>query len=178
MTLAEALDVMHGLLFALGEIHDDGIIHRNLHPGCVVVNKAGDVTLTGFELAVGPGMPPAGGRCEMSGALVTMSPEQILGAGCDARSDIFQAGVIFYQMLTGKPPFAAPGAWSKAKKIVSEDPAPPSSVSPSVPASLDVISLRALAKDPSQRYERAAEFAVRWRGLCPLTSAKRMSASG
>ena len=159
LTLAKALDLMHGLLFELAQIHDSRIIHRNLHPGCILVDAAGNVTITGFGLAVGPGLPHAGNRGELSGAVVTMSPEQIQGTGCDARSDIFQAGVIFYQMLTGEPPFAALGAWSSAKKILSEDPAPPSSVNPAIPPLLDGVVLRALAKDPSQRYERAAEFA-------------------
>jgi len=160
LTLTQALNLMRNLLGALGKIHADEIVHRNLHPGCVLVDEVGRVTLTGLELAVGPGMPATGTSGEMSGAWVTMSPEQIQGEDCDLRSDIFQVGVIFYQLLTGKPPFAAPGAWSRAKQILGEDPAPPSSIDAAVPAWLDGVSLRALAKERSKRYGSAAEFAA------------------
>ena len=149
---------MRNLLGELAKVHADGIVHRNLHRECVLVDKAGRVTLTGFELAVGPGLPRTGTRGEMSGAWVTMSPEQIQGTGCDTRSDIFQAGVIFYQLLTGIPPFAAAGAWGRAKQIISENPTPPSSIDATIPAWLDAAALRALAKDPSQRYGSAADF--------------------
>jgi serine/threonine protein kinase len=160
LTPDQALNLMRSLLGALGKIHADEIVHRNLHPGCVLVDEAGRVTLTGFELAVGPGMLGTGAGGEMSGGWVTMSPEQIQGEGCDARSDIFQVGVIFYQLLTGKPPFAAPGAWSRAKQILNEDPAPPSSIDVAIPAWLDGVSLRALAKERTQRYGSAGEFAA------------------
>jgi eukaryotic-like serine/threonine-protein kinase len=167
LTLAQALNLMRSRLGALGKMHADEIVHRNLHSGCVLVDEAGRVTLTGFDLAVGPGMPGTGAKGEMSGAWVTMSPEQIQGAGCDARSDIFQVGVIFYQLLTGTPPFAASGAWSRAKQILSEDPAPPSSINAAIPAWLDVVSLRALAKERNQRYGSAAEFAAALASAAP-----------
>jgi len=159
-TLAEALDLMRNLLDALAKVHADGIVHRNLHRGCVLVDREGRVSLTGFDLAVGPGLSHRESKGEMSGALVSMSPEQIQGTGCDARSDIFQVGVIFYELLTGKPPFNAPGAWGRAKQTLSEDPALPSSVDAAIPGWLDVASLRALAKDPNQRYGSAAEFSA------------------
>jgi serine/threonine-protein kinase len=159
-TPAEALDLMRSLLCALAKLHADGIVHRNLHPGCVLVDEAGRVTLAGLALAAGPGLPRTGTDGELSGALVTMSPEQIQGTGCDIRSDIFQAGVIFYQLLTGIPPFAAAGAWGRAKQVIGEDPTPPSLIDAAIPAWLDAATLRALAKDPSQRYGSAAEFAA------------------
>jgi serine/threonine-protein kinase len=158
---------MRRLLLALGNIHTKKIVHRNLHPGCVLVDHAGRVTISGLDLAVGPGLPATTNHGEMAGGWVTMSPEQIQGAGCDARSDIFQAGVIFYQLLTGEPPFAASGAWGRAKKILSEDPAPPSSINTAIPAWLDTASLRALAKQPSQRYGSAAEFAAALASAAP-----------
>lgn len=157
-TVGEALDLMRKLLGALAKVHADGIVHRNLHRGCVFVDESGRVTLTGFELAVGPGLPTRDSKGEMSGALVTMSPEQIQGAGCDARTDIFQVGVIFYQLITGRPPFDASGAWGRAKQTLSTDPPLPSSINKAIPTWLDVVLLRALAKDPKKRYENADEF--------------------
>jgi eukaryotic-like serine/threonine-protein kinase len=109
---------------------------------------------------VGPGLPDRGCQGEISGVLVTMSPEQVMGTGCDARSDLFQVGIIFYELLTGEPPFDAQGGWSKTRNIATEDPAPPSSIDAAIPAWLDAIVLRALAKDPHLRYGSAAEFSA------------------
>jgi serine/threonine protein kinase len=96
----------------------------------------------------------------MVGTPAYMSPEQVQGLSIDHRTDIFSAGVLLYQLLTNARPFTGTGAWAIAKKIVLENPPAPSAVNASLLPELDKIVLKALAKEPDQRYGRACEFAA------------------
>lgn len=159
LPLAKALQLARALLGELRKLHADGVIHRNLHPGCVRLDPGGGVTLAGLELARtknAPNPPPGG---EMSGAIRTMAPEQVLGGPTDERTDVYQAGLIFYRLMTGKPAFEAQGAWSLARKVSSEDPVPPSIVDPEVPRALSDLILKALSRNAADRFSSAAEFA-------------------
>ena len=89
-----------------------------------------------------------------------MSPEQILGMPVGSRADIFAAGVILYQFLTGQRPFVGGGPFAVQRKIVQDPAPPPSQINPAVPPAFDAIVERALAKQPEQRYESAAAFAA------------------
>jgi serine/threonine-protein kinase len=100
----------------------------------------------------------------MVGTPAFMSPEQIKGEKVDGRTDIFSAGTILYQLLTGEQPFKGEGAWTVAKRIVEEDPPPPSRLAVSVSPALDAVVHKALAKEPAQRYGKAREFAAALRG--------------
>src|SRR5436189_170270 len=94
----------------------------------------------------------------MVGTPAYMSPEQIQGQRIDRRTDIFSAGIILYQFLTGQKPFSGEGAWTVAKKIVQEDPPMPSSINVALSPEFDRVVAKALAKDPDQRFATAREF--------------------
>jgi serine/threonine-protein kinase len=159
--LGTAFRFMTELLDALDFAHDAGIIHRDVKPANVMVDSEGHVKLTDFGVArvVDPDAPPS--EATQVGAMVGtpayMSPEQIQGEAIDRRTDIFSAGIILYQFLTGQKPFEG-GQWALAKKIVQDDPVMPSKLV-QVPASIDRVIARALAKKPEARYQSARSFA-------------------
>ena len=95
----------------------------------------------------------------MVGTPAYMSPEQIQGQQIDGRTDIFSAGVVLYQFLTGQRPFTGAGAWTIAKKIIQEDPPMPSTINVALPKEFDLVVSKALAKLPENRYADAREFA-------------------
>lgn len=159
--LPEAIRIMRELLAALDYAHQQGIVHRDIKPANVMLDHAGHVKLTDFGVAR---IVNANQDRTMPGTLVGtpsyMSPEQILGLAVGSRADIFAAGVILYQFLTGKRPFAGGGPFGVQRKIVQDDPEPPSVANPQLPSGFDLIVSRALAKQPEDRYETAAAFAL------------------
>lgn len=154
--------LMTELLDALDFAHEAGIIHRDVKPANVMVDAGGHAKLTDFGVArvADPGGPQ--GEATRVGALVGtpsyMSPEQIQGLTLDRRTDVFSAGIIFYQFLTGRKPFEAPSQFGLQAKIIQEDPAWPSALV-QIPPEFDRVTARALAKDPDRRYKSARKFA-------------------
>jgi serine/threonine-protein kinase len=153
--------LMGELLDALHFAHEAGIIHRDVKPANVMINSAKHAKLADFGVA--RFTEPEGDESEKTraGAVIGtpshMSPEQIQGQPIDRRTDIFSAGVVFYQFLTGKKPFEG-GQWALAKKIIQDDPVWPSTLM-EIPAELDRVMQRALAKAPEHRYQTAKAFA-------------------
>ena len=153
--------MMTELLDALDLAHEAGIIHRDVKPANVMVDAGGRAKLTDFGVA--RVTDPDGEQAEATraGAMVGtpsyMSPEQIQGQTIDRRTDIFSAGIVFYQFLTGQKPFEGT-QWALAKKIVQDDPVWPSSIV-QIPAAIDRVVARALAKLPEHRYQSARSFA-------------------
>src|SRR5512134_1192904 len=152
------------LLEALRFAHRHGIIHRDVKPHNVLVSadqqvKANEprLKMTDFGIARhgASQMTEAG---SIMGTAQYLSPEQARGAPVTAASDLYSAGVVLYEMLTGKVPFTGDSAIEIAMKHVNELPAPPSALRPEVSQELDQIVLRALAKDPADRYQTAEEF--------------------
>ena len=172
-SLKAVLQMMDELLQALDLAHEAGIIHRDVKPANVMVDAAGHVKLTDFGVARVTDPDADLGEATRAGAMIGtpayMSPEQIQGQAIDRRSDIFSAGILFYQMLTGKKPFEGNG-WALARKIVQDDPPWPSTVV-QVPAALDAVVARALAKDAAQRYPTARAFAEALRRVAQGKSA-------
>ncbi len=160
-TLVEALQIMAELLDALAYAHAQGVVHRDIKPANVLVDQAGRVKLADFGVAR---LSSGATDRTMPGTLVGtpqyMSPEQILGQGVGSRTDIFAAGVVLYQFLTGRQPFQGGGMFEVQRRILQEEPKPPSQVFTGLPAALDAIVSRALAKLPEDRYETAAAFAL------------------
>ena len=148
------------LLDALDFAHEAGIIHRDVKPANLMVDAGGHAKLTDFGVArLTDG--PQGEATRMGKQIGTpsyMSPEQIQGVPLDRRSDVFSAGIIFYQFLTGKKPFESGSQFGLQAKIVQEDPVWPSALV-QVPPEYDRVMARALAKDPEQRYKSARKFA-------------------
>jgi serine/threonine-protein kinase len=153
--------VMAELLDALEFAHEAGIIHRDVKPANVMLDAAGHAKLTDFGVA--RVAEPEGSEAERTkvGTIVGtpsyMSPEQIQGQAVDRRTDIFSAGVLFYEFLTGRKPFEGT-QWALAKKIIQDDPAWPSTLV-QIPPEIDRVVARALAKEPEHRYQSARKFA-------------------
>lgn len=158
--LAEAVRILCELLDALAYAHDRGIVHRDVKPANVMIDRAGHVKLTDFGVAR---LVDTGADRTMPGTMVGtpsyMSPEQIQGLAVGSRTDLFAVGVILYQFLTHERPFGGGGQWAVQRKILHEDPVPPSQLAPASPRIFDAIALRALAKSPDHRFQSASAFA-------------------
>jgi serine/threonine-protein kinase len=168
--VAEVVRIMGELLDALDFAHEAGVIHRDVKPANVMLDGQRRVKLADFGVArIQDSERSAAGT--MVGTPAFMSPEQIQGMKIDRRTDIFSAGTILYQLLTGEQPFTGAGAWTVAKKIMQDDPPQPSSVVQSVSPVFDAIVNKALAKKAADRFANAKEFAVALRGALGQPSA-------
>src|SRR3954464_7167465 len=162
--LKEAVRIMCELCDALDFAHNAGIIHRDIKPANVMIDAQGRTKLTDFGVARVQDSDKTSVERTQAGTMVGtpayMSPEQITGGTIDKRADIFSAGIILYQFLTGEKPFTGSGAWTIAKKIIQEEPPLPSSINTSVTPLFDAVVNKALAKDPNQRYASARELGM------------------
>jgi serine/threonine-protein kinase len=152
-----AIDYARQILGALAFAHRHGIVHRDIKPHNIVVGSDGRLKVTDFGIARSGAsqMTEAG---SIVGTAQYLSPEQARGAPVDPRSDIYSLGIVLYEMLTGKVPFTGDTPVEIAMKHLSQIPEPPSELRPEVPHDLDAVVMRALAKDPDQRYESAEEM--------------------
>jgi eukaryotic-like serine/threonine-protein kinase len=154
---ATAIDIVTQILRAARFAHKRGVIHRDLKPHNVILDEEGRARVTDFGIA-------RAGASEMTltgsimGTAQYLSPEQAQGHTVSGRSDLYAVGIILYELLTGMVPFDGETAVAIAFKQVSAEPRAPSERQPGVPASLDAVVLRALAKDPARRFADAEEF--------------------
>jgi serine/threonine-protein kinase len=157
LPIREALDVGVQIADALDEAGARGIVHRDIKPHNIVVGGDGRLKVTDFGIARSGAsqMTEAG---SIVGTAQYLSPEQARGAPVDPRSDIYSLGVVLYEMLTGKVPFTGDTPVEIAMKHLSQVPEPPSELRDGIPHDLDAIVMRALAKDPEQRYGTAEEM--------------------
>ncbi len=158
--VADAIRYVDGILEALEYSHRAGVVHRDIKPGNVMVTDAGQVKVMDFGIAraVSDSSSTVAETTAIIGTAAYFSPEQAKGEPVDARADVYSAGVVLYELLAGRPPFRGESPVAVAYQHVSEAPLPPSEVMETVPRSLDAVTLRALAKDPFQRYQDAAAF--------------------
>lgn len=171
-----ALEITSGILSALDYSHRHGIVHRDIKPANVMLTRAGDVKVMDFGIAraIADSTATMTAASAVMGTAQYLSPEQARGEVVDARSDLYSTGCLLYELLTGRPPFTGDSPVSVAYQHVSETPIPPSQVDPGVPAALDPLVMKALAKDPDDRYQTAADFrsdAERAIAGMPVTSA-------
>ena len=156
----DAEQVMLGVLNALEYSHRMGIIHRDIKPGNIMISDQGMVKVMDFGIARALD-DSAATMTQSQGVVGTaqyLSPEQARGESVDMRSDLYSAGCVLYEMLTGKPPFTGDSAVAIAYQHVSEVATPPSAVVPGLPKMWDSICAKAMAKDRQNRYATAAEF--------------------
>jgi serine/threonine-protein kinase len=155
-----SLDVTARVLSALEYSHRAGIVHRDIKPANVMVTPNGDVKVMDFGIAraIADSSSTMTQTQAVIGTAQYLSPEQARGETVDARSDLYSAGCLLYELLTGRPPFVADSPVAVAYQHVREEPQPPSAHNPAVPESVDRIVLHALAKDRATRYQTAADF--------------------
>jgi serine/threonine-protein kinase len=155
-----SLEIIDGVLGALDYSHQSGIVHRDIKPGNVMVTRNGDIKVMDFGIAraMSDNQATMTQTAQVIGTAQYLSPEQARGERVDARSDLYSAGCLMYELLTGRPPFTGDSPVAIAYQHVREDPVPPSVVDPEIPAWADAIVLKAMAKDPNDRYQSAAEM--------------------
>lgn len=157
ITIGEAVEVTRQILSAAQFAHERGIVHRDLKPLNVLIDPGGRVRVTDFGIARAGGSEITRTGSVM-GTAQYLSPEQAQGMDVTASSDVYSIGVMLLEMLTGRVPFDGENAIAIAMKQVSEPAPAPSSINPAVPAALDAVVLRALAKDPAERFASAKEM--------------------
>jgi len=149
---------------ALSYAHSRGIVHRDLKPANVLIDSHGNVFLTDFGIAklLESASPRLTQTDAIMGTPAYISPEQAQGHPVDQRSDIYSLGIILYEMVTGSVPFTAETPLAVLFKHISDPLPPPSLVKPDIPPVIEQVLLKALAKDPRDRFATAAEFVAAW----------------
>jgi hypothetical protein len=155
----QAASIAADVALALAFAHRHGVVHRDIKPSNVLITEDGMVKVADFGIARAitndEDLTQTG---SVLGTATYISPEQARGEDLDGRSDLYSLGVVLYEMLAGTPPFLADTPISVAYKHVTEAPAPVRRVNPRVPADLETIVMRCLAKQPAQRYADASEL--------------------
>jgi serine/threonine protein kinase len=164
LPLDQALRFVAEIAEALDYAHAQGVVHRDIKPGNILITPDGHPKIADFGIAklnlahfTIPG--------KVLGTPAYMAPEQLAGEGADGRSDLFSLGVILYAMVAGHSPFQGDSATTVCFKVANREPIPASALDLSLPAELDAVIARAMAKDPKQRYQRGAELAEAVRQL-------------
>lgn len=159
LPVADAVSYMAQALAALECAHELGVVHREITPGHMIITPDGTLKLTGFGLAKASNAPQLTQVGTVVGSLQYISPEQVKGApNIDGRADLYSLGVVFYQTVTGKLPFESASQFDLMLAHVNQAPQPPLEWQPELPAAINEIILKALAKEPLDRHQTAKEF--------------------
>jgi serine/threonine-protein kinase len=156
-----AAEITADIAAALGFAHRNRVVHRDVKPGNVLLTRDGGVKVADFGIAralsdsTDQNLTKTG---SVMGTATYFSPEQARGAPVDPRSDLYSLGVVLYEMTTGHPPFGGDSAVAIAYKHVQENPMPPRRIDPSLPETLEAITLKCLAKNPANRYPSAQDL--------------------
>jgi serine/threonine protein kinase len=174
LTISETLKIIKQIVEALSEAHRHSIVHRDIKPSNIAITERGMVKVLDFGLAkringdqIAQSDPEQLRKLNTQtregtivGTPMYLSPEQALGLPVDERSDLFSLGSVLYECIAGQPAFSGSSPIEISAKVIRDDPPPPSSVNPNVPAELDRITLKALAKKPEERYQTGSELSA------------------
>ena len=172
-----ALELAIQIADALADAHAREIVHGDLRPETIMVTAKGSARILDFGLApwtrggaarAAAAASPDRLSAEAAAVAPYLSPEQALGSAIDARSDLFSLGVVLYEMLTGRSPFAVSPPASSVLNVISATPVRPSELNPSLPADVDAIVMHALSKGLDARYQSAASFAAELRSIAAV----------
>ncbi len=165
LPMPQTFAVMHGVLQALDYAHKHAIVHRDMKPENVLMSEEGDVKVADFGIARLTDDSGAGSTATKTGTTVGtpqyMSPEQVSSSKVDGRSDLYSAGIMFYELVVGQPPFTASeadGPFTLMAKHVQAPPKPPSVHRPGLDMGLEEVILKSLSKRPEERYQSGQEF--------------------
>ncbi|MPY99869.1 MAG: Stk1 family PASTA domain-containing Ser/Thr kinase [Actinophytocola sp.] len=155
-----AMEIMADVCAALDFSHRHGIVHRDVKPANVMISKTGAVKVMDFGIAraLHDGQAAMTQTAAVIGTAQYLSPEQARGESVDARSDVYAAGCVLYELITGEPPFTGDSPVAVAYQHVREDASAPSLINPNISPELDAVVLKALTKGPANRYQSSAEM--------------------
>ena len=164
MALADIDHILSQVADALAYAHEQGVIHRDIKPSNVMLDRHGGVFLTDFGIArLVEGSSQFTATGTITGTPAYMSPEQAQGGQLNQRTDVYSLGIVLYEMLTGRVPFEAETPLAVILKKVQEPPPPPSALQPGIDPGIERVVLRALARDPAERYANVREFLQSWK---------------
>lgn len=164
LSLTEIDRIFIQLAEALEYAHEKGVIHRDIKPSNVMLDARGEVFLTDFGIAkIVESSVQLTATGSITGTPEYMSPEQAQGLKIDHRSDIYSLGVVLYEMLTGQVPYQAETPIAVILKKIQDPLPPPSVVNPDIPDPLEPVLLKALAKDPADRFASTGDFLAAWK---------------
>jgi eukaryotic-like serine/threonine-protein kinase len=163
LPLGDSFRITDDILSALAHAHAKGIVHRDIKPSNIIVTPRGAPKLTDFGIATAAGDTRITRSGVAIGSLAYMSPEQVMSAPLDERSDIYSLGITVYEALTGRRPFQSSSEYEIMNAHLKELPVSPGSIVRSVPLGVSVVVMKSLAKAPDDRYQTAAEFQGAWR---------------
>lgn len=157
LSIDQIVDITTQIAEGLAYAHENGIVHRDIKPANIMLVRDGIAKITDFGIAqTSTGTRTLAGT--VLGSPKYMSPEQVLGQPVDGRSDLFSLGVVFYEMLTGEPPFTGENINATMYRILNETPVPPKMLAPRIPEVFNQIVAKLLAKNPDERYQSAADL--------------------
>lgn len=160
LSAAESTEIALQLADTLAYLHAQGVVHRDLKPENIVLLAKGGIKLMDFGIALDTAMNRItwGGLSQPMGTPQYMAPEQIMGERGDGRTDIYGLGMILYEMLTGAAPFPSHNVYAAMRAKIFEPPVPPRKVRPEISPGMEEIILRAIDRDPRERYATAEEI--------------------
>jgi hypothetical protein len=157
---AEAVAIIRTVLQGLAHAHRGGVVHRDVKPSNILLDGNGLVKVTDFGIAKASFAEDLTTTGNMMGTARYLAPEQVEGGPIDARADLYAAGLVLYELLTGRPPFEAETNLAAATMRLTTEPRPPGALRPGIPRRLDEVVMRALARDPDGRYQTAEEMST------------------
>jgi serine/threonine protein kinase len=158
MPIPDVVEYILQALSALGYAHQRNVVHRDIKPANLMITSHGVIKLMDFGIAksaIDANLTRPGTTI---GSLYYMSPEQVRGSTIDARSDLYSTGIVLYELLAGRRPFEADSTYGVLNQQLNTPPQPPIEINPNLPPQLNAIILKALAKDPGERFQTAEEF--------------------